>query len=180
MAKKKLSKKQIKKHNELQDLKKELSLVTMAANFVKQYIDQYPDHIQAESYHIARVVFTYRKYLDEVLDLSDKMFKEVEKEQRSAKPARFKAICKFDEEGFLAVSIISLVINLLDIHKNIRNRKVVLDNSLYKIKDYHKNMDEVRNAKIVASKFFDKIDSYYESKKIKEQHDKRVKESNVR
>ena len=164
--KKKLSKKEIKKHNYIQDLKKELTLVIMAANFIKQYIDEYPTHLMIESSRIARIAFSYKAYVKELLDVSDKMMKEVEHDQRNEKPGKFKSICKFDDKGFLAVSILSLVINLLEIHKNMTNKKVVLDKCLYKIDDTHLDKDEVRNGLIVAGKFYDKIDMFYENKKI--------------
>ena len=160
-----MTKKQIKKHNDLLDLKKELSIVVMTGSFMQQYTNDYPDHLKSEIKFIARVIFCYQKHLKEVIKIAEKTFETIELSQRNSKPQKFKPVCQFDDNGDLCVSLISLVVNLLDIHKTIRGRKIILDRSLYAISDGHRDKEEVRNARIVAGKFYDSISRYYDLQK---------------
>ena len=169
---KKLSKKQIKQHNQLMDLKKELSLIFLATSFLTTYWEQYKDNnafknIEAELSELSFKTHNYNSLMKDVLLVAQNEMEIIEQIQRNTKATRFKKVCSFDEDNELVVSAVGLVISLLQLHKEHKNKKIFLSKNIYQLVDFKiDNEDEIRNSMIVASNFYDRICKYYDKRKL--------------
>jgi hypothetical protein len=167
------TKKRIKAHNSLMDLKKELSLIFLSTSFIYQYEEVNKDDkdiisLDLELKELSFKSRNYKSLLTDVLKVAQNEMDLVEKIQRNSKPTRFKKVCDFDEQDDLVVSAVGLAVNLLLIHKEIKNKKIVLSNNIYNIsKNKPSSEDEIKNAQIVASRFYERICKYYDDRKIR-------------
>jgi hypothetical protein len=165
---KNLSKNAIKRHNKLMDIKKELTPIILATSFLYQYEENNKQYhsVQGLIYDCQKVARTYSTYLDDILKVAENEMHLVEQIQRNTKSSRFKKVCKFDEENHLVVSAVGLALNLLIIHSEMQNKKFHVPT----LKNYtdvgFKDKEEAKNARIVASRFIERIDKHYDDRKI--------------
>jgi len=166
-----LSKNAIKRHNKAQNLKIELSLISLATSFLWQYEeDKSPTALSVQPlildcYKITKGYLSKDNLID-ILKVAENEFDLIEAMQKVTIPKGFTRVCNFDENNDLVVSAVALGIRLLEAHKGIQNKTFIV-NSLSQFKDVNQaKTNEVENAKIVASKFFARINKYYNKRKI--------------
>jgi len=191
----KLSNKQRKVFNKRLDISKELSLLLLSASFLKMYEDKNSEFRSVlkvwdciatacqssiidsdDKVKLLELYKNHPKHLklinskferDTILKVAENEMQIVEDFQRVSKPTRFKKVCVLDEDNELNVSSLALAFSLLEIHSNMKNRVYYISEFNQKMStDINEKSQAVKNARIVATKFSDRIDKYYEDRKI--------------
>jgi hypothetical protein len=115
---------------------------------------------------LSNISKVYNIYTDDILKVAENEMILVESIQRESKPSTFNSIVDFDNNNELLVSAIGLSLNLLQIHSEMKNKNIIVSNLKEYINIEYQKEDNIKNARIVASRFFDRIDKYYNDRKV--------------